>query len=446
MKPGASQDELSRAKRRSGVVPGWEIFTLPLLLVILFSNSSLSIQAQTSAVTASGQLVLVGGTIYTNPTDPPIHNGVIVIRDGKIAAVGRRNAVTIPRGVPTLNCSGLTITAGFWNSHVHFFERKWTDAGNIPAAELTGQIQTMLTRYGFTSVFDLGSPLENTRRIRDRIESGEVKGPRIRATGEALVGKSSSLPSETILRILGVMTPTVAEATNATEAQAVCNKLFERDRDGLKIFATDTSPPFSVLPVEVIRVAVEEAHRRHKPVFVHPTNRDGILAAARGGVDFIAHTTPPSGVWDKEVLDTLRDAQVALIPTLKIWIYHLRHDRASLTKARAEVITGQLRDWLAVGGAVLFGTDVGGMDDYDPTDEYVLMSQAGMSFRQILASMTTVPAAKFGESARLGRIAPGWIADIVVLNHDPSRDVRAFADVRYTIRDGKLIYQAALKY
>jgi imidazolonepropionase-like amidohydrolase len=66
-----------------------------------------------------------------------------------------------------------------------------------------------------------------------------------------------------------------------------------------------------------------------------------------------------------------------------------------------------------------------------------------MTFRQILASLTTAPAAKFGESARLGRIAPGLAGDIVVLNADPSGDVRAFAAVRYTIRDGKVIYQSA---
>jgi imidazolonepropionase-like amidohydrolase len=92
---------------------------------------------------------------------------------------------------------------------------------------------------------------------------------------------------------------------------------------------------------------------------------------------------------------------------------------------------------------VLFGTDVdAGMDDFDPSDEYALMAEAGMTFRQILASLTTAPAERFGERGRLGRIAPGLAADVVVLSGDPSRDVRAFAAVRYTIRDGKLIYEA----
>ena len=71
------------------------------------------------------------------------------------------------------------------------------------------------------------------------------------------------------------------------------------------------------------------------------------------------------------------------------------------------------------------------------------MTQAGMSFPEILASLTTSPAAWFGESTRLGRISPGMQADLVVLNADPSEDIRALSDVRYTLRDGVVIYVLA---
>jgi len=389
-----------------------------------------------------GQLVLTGGTIYASSTESPIKNGVVVIRDGKIAAVGRRGAVRVPNGVETLDCSGLTVAAGFWNSHVHFFERKWADAANIPAPELAGQLQAMLTRYGFTSVFDLASPWENTRRIRERIESSEIPGPRIRSTGEGLLGKGW-LPPERVLSALGFMLFPTPEVTDAAEALAASKKLLDGGTDGLKIVAAAQFPPFATLPGEAIRAAAEEAHRRNKPVFAHPTSRDGLLAAVEGSVDVIAHTNPQSGPWDEAVLTAMRQAKIALIPTLKIWKYHLRHDRASLGDLSAQTSTGQLRAWLASGGVILFGTDVGGMDDYDPSDEYALMAEAGMTFRQILASLTTTPAQKFGESGRLGRIAAGLAADLVVLNGDPSRDVRAFAAVRYTLRNGKSIYQAA---
>ena len=132
------------------------------------------------------QLALVGATIYTDPAATPIRDGVVFIQNGKIAAVGTRSAVRVPRGVPVLDCRGMTITAGFWNSHIHFFERKWANAATIPAAGLRAQLQAMLTQYGFTSVWDTWSMWDNTRRIRERIESGEIPGPRIRSTGEAM--------------------------------------------------------------------------------------------------------------------------------------------------------------------------------------------------------------------------------------------------------------------
>src|SRR5207302_1975611 len=151
-----------------------------------------------------GQLALVGGTIYVSPTENAIRDGAILIRDGKIAAVGPRASVQIPPGIQTLDCSGLTVTAGFWNSHVHFTERKWADAAAIPALELARQLQEMLTRYGFTSVFDLGSIWENTRRLRARVESAEVAGPRIRSTGEGIL-PPGALPNDTVIAMMGWM-------------------------------------------------------------------------------------------------------------------------------------------------------------------------------------------------------------------------------------------------
>ncbi len=71
------------------------------------------------------------------------------------------------------------------------------------------------------------------------------------------------------------------------------------------------------------------------------------------------------------------------------------------------------------------------------------MRRAGLSFRQILASLTTAPAVQFGDSERLGRITVGLDADLVILKGDPSRDVREFAAVAYTVQGGKVIYRAS---
>jgi imidazolonepropionase-like amidohydrolase len=117
----------------------------------------------------------------------------------------------------------------------------------------------------------------------------------------------------------------------------------------------------------------------------------------------------------------------------------MRHDRVSIQEQSVLTAVGQLQAWIASGGSVLFGTDLGAVD-YDPAEEYVLMAKAGMNARQILASLTTTPAAKFGESERLGRIESGFQADLVVLKNDPSRDIRALAQVVYTLRAGRIIY------
>lgn len=142
--------------------------------------------AQDSLSTAGRSWALVGGTVYCSPTEPPIKDSVVVMRGGTIAAVGRKGSIQLPADIEKLDCSGLTITAGFWNSHVHFVQRKWANVQTIPTAELSEQMEDMITRWGFTSVFDIGSAWENTQRLRNRIESGEIPGPRIRSTGVAV--------------------------------------------------------------------------------------------------------------------------------------------------------------------------------------------------------------------------------------------------------------------
>jgi imidazolonepropionase-like amidohydrolase len=386
----------------------------------------------------NGDLALVGGTIYVSPTEAPIRDGVVFIQGGKIAAVGSRALVELPQTVRTLDCSGRTISAGLWNSHVHFFERKWANVAVIPAPELSRQLRDMLSQYGFTSVFDLGSSWENTRQLRDRIESGEVPGPRIRSTGEGLV-PPGGVPSETVLNMMGVMKTPLPEIADEAQAAAAAKKLLDAGVDAIKLFAS--APRSAALPESAIKAAVSEAHRLGKPVFIHPNNGADVLAAVRGGVDVIAHTTPSSGPWDETILRAMTERRVALTPTLTLWKYYMRHDRISTQEQTTNTAVGQLRAWLAAGGQVLFGTDLGAVD-YDPSEEYALMAEAGMSFRQVLASLTAAPAERFGESKQLGRIAAGLQADLVVLKDDPSKNMRALAAVEYTLRAGKIVYRA----
>jgi imidazolonepropionase-like amidohydrolase len=137
----------------------------------------------------------------------------------------------------------------------------------------------------------------------------------------------------------------------------------------------------------------------------------------------------------------MKERGVALTPTLWIWKWYARHDRQSVQDRIVNTEVEQLRAWLAAGGQVLFGTDLGAVDP-DPSEEYRLMAQAGMSFRPILASLTTEPAKRFGQSKRIGQVAEGFEADLVVLKNDPAKDIEALGDVQYTLRGGKIIYRA----
>lgn len=225
---------------------------------------------------------------------------------------------------------------------------------------------------------------------------------------------------------------------NAQEATEASRLLLAAGVDGIKLIA---SSPGASLPGGSIGAAVREAHPLGKPVFVHPSTVADVLTAIRNGADVVAHTTPTTGPWDAEILAAASTGRVALTPTLTLWKFNARHDRVSVQNQIVATALGQLRAWIAAGGQVLFGNDLGAVD-YDPTEEYALMAEAGMSFPQILAALTTAPAATFGEQDRLGRIAVGLEADLVVLTGDPSNDIRALSNVRYTLRSGSIIYRA----
>jgi imidazolonepropionase-like amidohydrolase len=133
---------------------------------------------------------------------------------------------------------------------------------------------------------------------------------------------------------------------------------------------------------------------------------------------------------------------MAVVPTLQLFPYELK--RAGLEPRIVDLATAdaveQLRAYSNAGGAVLFGTDVGYMSEYDPTEEYRLMARA-LSPMQILSSLTTAPALLWREDGRRGRIEPGKDADLVVLDADPAKDVANFAKVRCTIRGGQATFE-----
>jgi imidazolonepropionase-like amidohydrolase len=383
------------------------------------------------------RVALVGGRVQPAPDAPVIADGVVLIEGGIIRAVGARREVTVPAGARVLDCTGATVSAGFWNSHVHFIEPVWNGAAAAPAERLAGALQAMLTSRGFVHVVDTGSPLPNTTALRRRVESGEVLGPTILIAGASLAPVKGS-PYYIRPRRL-------PEPATAAEAEGLVAAALEGGADGVKLFTGSWAEPRTVVLMsrEVTQAAADTAHRRGRFVIAHPSNSPGVRVALEGGVDILAHTFPGDpGDWDRALPALLRQRGMAMVPTLKIFPHELR--REGLPPAIVERVLGtaqaQLRAFAEAGGQVLFGTDVGYMPDYDPTDEYVYMQAAGLSPAQILASLTTAPADRFGRASRTGRLAVGLDGDVAVVEGDPAQDLRALARVRYALRQGRILF------
>jgi imidazolonepropionase-like amidohydrolase len=405
---------------------------LASVMVLALACSSAAQPPPGARVTA-----LVGGRIVPSPLAASIPDGVVLIEGATVTAVGPRATVRVPAGATVIDCSGGTVTAGFWNSHVHFTGPAFRAADSASAESLGAALRAMLTAYGVVHAVDTGSYLPNTLALRRRIESGEVAGPSILTAGSGFVPVGGSP--------YYILPATLPELTRPQDAALVEAEL-ARGADLVKLFTGSFASPGSivVMPVDVVRAAVEAGHRRGKLVFAHPSNSPGARVAIEGGVDVLAHTFPTSlggGPWDRALPAMMKERGMALVPTLKLWPSELK--RVGLSPEVIERVLGigvaQTRAFAELGGQLLFGTDVGYLTDYDPTDEFVYLQRAGLTTMQILAMLTTAPADRFGRSGT-GRLGPGLAADLVVLDGDPAQDVRVFAKVRLTMRDGRTIH------
>jgi imidazolonepropionase-like amidohydrolase len=418
--------------QRTGRAIGW------LLLGLSLGSCNV-----TAAPTAPGIVTaLVGGRVQATPDAAAIADGAVLINEGRITAVGPRAQVPVPAGAMVIDCAGATVMAAFWNSHVHFTGPQFQNAASAPADKLTAGMRAMLTSRGVAHVVDTGSWIENTLALRRRVESGEIPGPSILTAGAgfAPVGGSPYY----------ILPARLPEPSTAAEAAQLVDAQIEQGSDIVKLFTGSWARPDSivVMPLDIVRAAAAAGHRRGKLVFAHPSNSAGARVAIEGGVDVLAHTFPSEldrRPWDRALPAMMRERGMSLIPTLKLFPYEL--GKINLPAQVIDAVLGtamaQLRAFADLGGQVLFGTDVGYMTDFDPTDEYVYMQKAGLAYPRILAALTTAPASRFGASSRTGQIAVGFDADIAVVEGDPAQDIRALGRVRATLRAGRVIYRAA---
>ena len=383
------------------------------------------------AIGRAQDLAITRATVYSAPDAPARRDVTVVIRHGVIAGVGEH--LRIPKDIETISCQGCVVLAGFWNAHVHFMEPKWNEAANQPADKLTRQMSEMLTHSGFTTVVDTGSDGENTIALRRRVDSGEVLGPRIITAGipifpaHALPYYLAELPAE--------LKAKMAQPETAADAVTIVDKNRAAGYDIVKLFTGSIVSPGHITPMQVTiaRAAVDEAHRHGQLVFSHSSNLEGTKVAIDAGVDVLAHTPEVTSGIDEAMLRRMIAQHMTIIPTLKL--FSRDDDIAN--------IRGLDYRFHQLGGRLVYGTDTGFLPDYDQSEEFRQLMQAGFGFRVVLAMLTTAPAELFHLSQHEGKVMPGMRGDLTILSEDPaSGHPEAFTKVRYTIRGGNVIWHS----
>jgi imidazolonepropionase-like amidohydrolase len=343
-------------------------------------------------------LVLTGRLIDGTGADP-LPDAVLVILGDRIVAVGPRSEVTIPSEAEVIELSEATMLPGFINAHVH-------NTYNPRNLQIWAQA-------GVTTVRDLGErPSVPWFSLRDKL-CADPHNARIIAAGP-LVTVPNGYP------IRGNNFPALT-ITSPEDAREKISQLIDDGADVIKI--TMTSAP--TLSDEEAAAIVQTAHERGVPVTVHATSAVHVKRALDAGVDDIAHIATDR-VSD-ELIQRMVEAGVCWVPTF-------------------EALEGRgldnLRRFISAGGRVALGNDSGylqGLEMGMPTREMQWMRKAGMTPMQIIVAATRDAAYVCRRASTIGTLEVGKLADVLVVNGDPLRDLRALTGVRLVVHSGVVI-------
>jgi imidazolonepropionase-like amidohydrolase len=369
----------------------------------------------------------------------------IVIEDGRIAAIDRAGASS-GRTSDTKVVDGGSFTAvpGLINMHAHLDSMCGADfaiAARLAtegAAALAAAHNAWLTvRSGVTTVRDLGNPFAVALAVRDAIDRGLSRGPRIVAAGKLICMTGGHG------WYIGI------EADGPHEMRKAVRENLKAGADCIKVIATGgvLSPGVEVehsqLELDELEVAVREAHRAGRRVAAHAIGTDGVKNALRAGVDTVEH-----GCYlDAEAIALFLSTNAVYVPTLSApyWLREHRDELPAYAARKTDAVYEAHRESfsaaLKAGVRIAAGTDAGTPFNHHDlfAHELRLMNELGMNAEDVLLSATSRAAAALGLAAECGTLAPGRSADIVLVDGDPRSDVRALQRVRMVFARGKTI-------
>jgi imidazolonepropionase-like amidohydrolase len=382
-----------------------------------------------------GSIAFVGANIIDGTGADPIQNGVIVITNGKIRAVGPASAVTVPADAETIDASGKTIMPGLINAHGHVGGTLGLEGGYYSTENLLRQLN-LYARYGVTTINSLGDDAEEGFALRDEQLTPDLNRARLFVAG-AVIGGST-----------------------AAEAREAVNKAADLGANYIKTRVDDNLGRTPKPSAEVFEAIIDQAHIRRLPVAVHLFYLDDAKAVLNAGADLIAHSIRDTAV-DRELIDLINEKGVCYVPTLtrevSTFVYesepeffadpfflkeadadvleqlrsperqtNMRNsETAQQYKIALEVAMENLGALSDADVAIAMGTDTGPPARFQGYFEHLeiwMMVDSGMSEMEAIVA-STGQAADCMNMSDLGTLEPGKWGDFIILGANPLDDI-----------------------
>lgn len=429
------------------------IFSRVATIVALAGVAAATAQAQ---VKGSGTVVLRAARLIDGTGAPAIPNGVVVVTDDRIVAVGREGSVTIPAGAQRIDLGDATLLPGLFDSHTHIIGRTlgdpqgdnavvrdWSSYGAIVG--VANARKTLMS--GFTSIRNVGSSSFDDMALRQAVEDGIVPGPRMQNAGHAL-GITGGHCDENGFRpglLDGDHRTGIADGPD--QVRAAVRYQTKYGADVIKTCATGgvlserASVNVTQYTYEELKAMVDEASRLERKVAAHAHGTEGIKVAVRAGVSSIEH----GSFMDEEGARMMAQKGTWLVPTLMageateraIASGALTGLRAEKAKAAMVARIAMLKYVKQYNVPIALGTDAGvsvhGASGHEFT---LLVEKAGLTPLQAITAGTMNAAKLFGWDNRLGSLAAGKLADVVAVPGDPLADIRVMERVSFVMKNG----------